>query len=788
MTSYSAQEAVDFIVDRQLISSDYIDELRNEVERFQSGKEVLDDLVQRGRLSAYQKEQILAGQGDKLCFGPYRLVKPLGEGGMGEVFKAWQPRLDRLIALKFILPQYLDKQSIALNRFQREARAIAQLRHPNIIVLYDADEIDGIPFIAMEYVEGVSLAEMVRRTGPLSVKKSCDYMRQAALGLQHAFENGFVHRDIKPSNIMVSQTKKKVGAPVVKQRSLVTMHDLKRLSDCDGSSSSDRIKILDMGLARLNESVVNASVVAAPLTAMGAMVGTPDYVAPEQARDSSKVDIRADLYSLGCTFYFILSGRVPFPGGTALEKVVKHQCDVATPLKTIRRDIPQKVVDIVERLLAKNPEDRFQTPNEVANAITRYLVDPGAKPTPPPPSDTVSESSSESGDSQVPDEPPAESGSNSSIVDSRVFGETTDEASVVLLAPGKIPGLCETMASMGEIDFGQLDNKEVFWESVEVFAGKRVRTAKIKPVATLSGHIGTICGVAVRGNGQLAATADLHGQMRMWDIHDSNPREIDRRHHRAEIQAVALPPDNPKHLYSAELRQGKAVIVRLNWKLDSLIDLADLSTLGQQGIGCMDFTADGATLVAGVGPLAITWQVENGVATNRKVYKGMDQPIRAIAISPDRRMLVASGDDMALRLWQLGAGNWNGKGIRLNTQIPAIHSIRFSPDGSTLAMAGLDNRIVLWPMRGGPDDCARILRGHASNVQHIRFIGDGSQLASVGTDGQFLTWDFQKKAIVRECFLDLALAYRMDMSADGSRLVAGFTSGTVAVYHPSGSI
>src|SRR5262249_54333549 len=159
--------------------------------------------------------------------------------------------------------------------------------HPNIVAVYDADEVAGTHFFAMEYVEGTDLAKLVKQNGPLPVAVACDYVRQAALGLQHAHEQGLVHRDIKPSNLLLA-----------------------------GKAGGGVVKVLDMGLARLEAAPGEGSDGADPLTQEGAVMGTPDYVAPEQATDSRRADIRADLYSLGCTLYFLLTGKVPFPGGT----------------------------------------------------------------------------------------------------------------------------------------------------------------------------------------------------------------------------------------------------------------------------------------------------------------------------------------------------------------------------------------------------------------------------------------------------------------------------------------
>ena len=171
------------------------------------------ELVQRGWLTPYQQAQLLSGNGEKLIIGSYRVQAPLGEGGMGMVFKAIQPKLDRVVALKVIRPQVLAARPEILSRFHREAKAIAQLNHPNVVILFDADEVNGTHFIAMEYVEGPTLEKMVRTQGPLSIRQACEYMRQSALGLQHAYEVGLVHRDIKPSNILVAQKTASGGRP-----------------------------------------------------------------------------------------------------------------------------------------------------------------------------------------------------------------------------------------------------------------------------------------------------------------------------------------------------------------------------------------------------------------------------------------------------------------------------------------------------------------------------------------------------------------------------------------------
>ncbi len=268
--------------------------------------------------------------------GGYRLEAKLGEGGMGAVYKAVHTEMDRVVALK-VLPESCLKDQRAVARFRREIKAIAQLNHPNIVQAYDAREVDGTRFLVMEYVEGMNLSDLVKRTGPLPVAEACELIRQSAVGLEYARQRGLVHRDIKPSNLMLTP--------------------------------EGQVKILDLGLALLDEMHSSS---ADELTNTGQMMGTLDYMAPEQGSDSHTVDIRADIYSLGATLYKLLTGRTPF-GGAEYDTPVKKMMALATedpePIDTLRPEIPAELAAIVHRMLAKDPDDRPATPAEVAEAL-----------------------------------------------------------------------------------------------------------------------------------------------------------------------------------------------------------------------------------------------------------------------------------------------------------------------------------------------------------------------------------------------------------------------------------
>jgi serine/threonine protein kinase len=332
-------------------------------------------LVQQGTLTRFQAEQLLAGRTSGFLLGQYRILEQIGQGGMGRVFKAEHRAMGRVVALKVLAPN-LMKTGRAQELFLREVRAVSKLVHPNVVAALDANHVSGRYFLVMEYIDGPNLDQLVAEHGPLPVGQACDFIRQAADGLQGAFALGMVHRDIKPANLLFQR---KGPAP----------------------ATQGVVKLTDFGIARLNEggSLTGLDGDGTILTRENTVMGTPDYLSPEQARDLHNTDIRSDLYSLGCTFYYLLTGRVPFPGGTTLEKLVRHGVKEPTPVERLRPELPEEVAAIVRRLIAKDPAARFQTPAELAQALAPFavsgptawadpktsdpFVDPGATPVNP---------------------------------------------------------------------------------------------------------------------------------------------------------------------------------------------------------------------------------------------------------------------------------------------------------------------------------------------------------------------------------------------------------------------
>ena len=273
----------------------------------------------------------------------YQILRELGRGGMGVVYLAHNRLMGRDEVLKVMSKRLMDHPG-GLDRFLREIRAVAKFRHPNIVAAYSAIWIGESLVFSMEYVEGLDLSKLVKAKGPLSVAHACHFAYQAALGLQHAHEAGLIHRDIKPANLMLTRVGKKAT-----------------------------IKVLDFGLAK----VTREAKLDDGLTLEGQALGTPDYNAPEQILDAQSADIRADIYSLGCTLYYLLAGRPPFKAQSLYDMYQAHISRDAETLNFVRPEVPSELGALVAKMMAKDPARRFQTPGEVAEALKPFFK-PGA--------------------------------------------------------------------------------------------------------------------------------------------------------------------------------------------------------------------------------------------------------------------------------------------------------------------------------------------------------------------------------------------------------------------------
>ncbi|MCC9606111.1 DUF1080 domain-containing protein [Blastopirellula sp. JC732] len=324
-------DGVDLIqLQANLSKAEIVDpEKLNELLRVRAPKnawQLSSQLLEASLLTRFQLRAIAHGKTRGLKLGRYVILDKIGEGGMGQVYRAWHSRMDREVALK-VLPRESMSKADGVARFNQEVQVASQLSHPNIVTAFDADEAEGLHFLVMEFVNGKDLSSIVRRDGPLSVSQAIDCVTQAARGLEYAHSVGLVHRDIKPANLLLDD--------------------------------SGVVKILDMGIARMEGSDDTN------LTQNGVVMGTIDYMAPEQAIDAKSVDGRADIYSLGCSLYFLLTRRPPFTGETLMAKLLAHRDVLPPKLQGLRKDIPAGLELIYQKCMAKRPDHRYANATEL---------------------------------------------------------------------------------------------------------------------------------------------------------------------------------------------------------------------------------------------------------------------------------------------------------------------------------------------------------------------------------------------------------------------------------------
>ncbi|HVA50946.1 MAG TPA: serine/threonine-protein kinase [Pirellulales bacterium] len=300
------------------------------------------ELIRRGKITRFQAVQIIQGHSRSLTFGEYLVLDKIGEGAMGQVYKAEHRRMKRIVALK-VLPSQATSSEVHVNRFYKEVELAARLAHPNIVTAYDAGESRGLHYLVMEYVEGGTLSDHIKAHGPLTVDQAMNCVLQAARGLDYAHGEGIIHRDIKPANLMVNP------------RGVV--------------------KILDLGLARVEHSLsVPLAAGCTELTTSGQVLGTVDYMAPEQSYDSRTADHRSDIYSLGCTLYRLLIGHSPYAGETMMQKMIAHREQPVPALRAQRGDVPPALDLFYQRMIAKLPDHRPQSMREVVHALESLMA------------------------------------------------------------------------------------------------------------------------------------------------------------------------------------------------------------------------------------------------------------------------------------------------------------------------------------------------------------------------------------------------------------------------------
>lgn len=800
MTLTSVADLIDMLRERSILQPGQLQLLTPDVEaEYPDARAAVEMMVRRKWLTGYQAEKLIEEESGSLVLGPYVLLEPIGEGGMGQVFKARHKLLDRVVALKQIREDRLNKDPEAVRRFQREARAAAQLSHPNVVMVYDADRAGETWYISMEFVEGVDLSRLVREGGQLPVAQACDFIRQAALGLQHAHDHSMVHRDIKPSNLLVSglpTQRPKPGrglssighAPAIPGGRQAVRPGASRANDPAAPPPAPIIKILDMGLVRVAQAEDNRSINQS-LTQEGSIVGTPDYIAPEQARNAHKVDIRADLYSLGCTFYYLVTGRPPFIEGSAIEKLLMHQLDDPPRVEELRKEVPKDVAAIIHKLMAKAPKDRFQTPLDLANALSALTV-------PPPPKSVVVKPLSARSSSA----PPSESAKAPEPSNTPVGlamppltpspHQSAGQATPMLLTPKPATPLRVKLPDSPPAPGDRKKDEQAAeqpiaasmfkWGDAGATGVVQVQDREpAKHIASLKGHNGCIMALAFAPNRDTLASGAVDGTVRMWDFSGTKPRErYQLNRHKDAVHSLAFTQDNTILASGSGSMDG--LIWLWNLAEDQPRELAYLQ--GHQGsVDALAFSRDGRMMASGGNDLTVRlWDVAGRQSRQRTLLKGHLKPIRAVSFAPDGQSLASCGQDYTVRLWNIGR-MWSTERAVL-AHDGHVNALSFSPDGKTLATACQDQSIRLWDLTLPKPKVRAVLTGHNGIARAVLISSDGSLVVAVSEGRQVIQWEFESGAKLREWLLPKTLNFTFAFTHDGRYLANGSSDGPINVY------
>lgn len=605
----------------------------------------------------------------------FEILGLIGRGGTGAVYKARQLDPDRIVALK-IAPPGLDEQAATLRRFDRDVRAAERLTHQNIAAFYGTNQAGSRQYFVMEFVDGIDLQRLVDRTGFLQPDRAREFVRQMALGLQYIHDRRMVHRDIKPSNALVTMPSKPRAAGEANAADAARTAGAER----DFATFGTLVKILDMGLTRV-VSAGRYSGAGSSLTVAGTFLGTPDYLAPEQWENPGGSDIRCDIYSLGCVFYFLLTGKVPFPGGTLLQKLDRHRAYQPTPPGHLRPDLPAPFTEAIARMMAKRPEDRFQKPRDVADALQGTV--------------------------------PAEAPRRSAVIalpPAEVFqfvGHKGAVNGIAISSDGK------SLVSAGE------DTTVRIWDAATGLERHR-----------LFGHTQPVKSVAVSPGGQYVLSGGMDRAERLWLTATGKP--VLTYDQKDIIKTVSFSPDNRLAVSVTGDRTLHVLDVASGRRVSKIV--------GHTGdVTCAYFFPDGEQIVSCAWDRTVRiWEAKTG--KERRCFGGGFSDLQwliimAIALSPNGQRLGVGGSDNVLRVWDTIDGR---EIVRLPGHTDWITTIAFSKDGNRAVTGSRDLTVRLWDLASGRE--RHCYSGHTQQVTAVAFSPDGRHAVSSAADGSIRCW------------------------------------------------
>jgi serine/threonine protein kinase len=626
---------------------------------------------------------------------------------MGVVYKARQLSLNRPVALKVICGDGREEPEV-VRRFERETRAAALLSHPNIVTVFDAGRSGHLYYLAMEFIEGTDLARLVEQSGPLPIEAACNYIRQAATGLQHAFEQGLVHRDIKPANLIVAESK--AGPLPNREIEPASLH-AKPLRQTV-------IKILDLGLARLDLPGKNEGAGSTMLTQEGMIMGTPDFVAPEQVEDSHGVDIRADLFSLGCTFFFLLSGQVPFPGRTSLEKLDRLRWGRPRPLERLRRDVSPGIAAIVRKLMAKSPQERYQTPAELVSALEASAKESAEKVESPLGGAATTGLGGGADTSSNPN----------TVAKERDFLAEFNRLQNNLTRLLEQNGLQEAQGVVAAML--ALKPKDSVALAAQTFIEDQLHPKPIGECGRYEDHGHWLWSVAFSPDGSRALAGSGDKLIHLWDLKQGKKIRCFTGH-RDAVKCVAFSPDG-----SRVLSGSKDKTIRL-WDAESGKTIRGYLR-HTDAVESVAFAPQGRRLLSASRDKSVRlWDVESGQRLRH--YRGHTGDVKSAVFSADGKWALSGSWDHTVRLWDAESG----RQIRgLSCHMNLITSVALSPDGRRVLAGGSDNFVYLWNLEN--DQEPGRWEGHSNLVSSVAFSPDGKRALSAGNDQTIRLWDVEK--------------------------------------------
>jgi serine/threonine protein kinase len=702
------------------------------------------EVVQRGWLTPYQINQLFQDNGASLLLGSYVVLERLGKGGMGNVFKARHQKLGRVVALKIIQRDKINNPA-AVKRFLREIRVAGKLDHPHIVHAYDAEQVSGSYMLVMEYVEGADLGKVVKENGPVPPRVACDYVRQAALGLQHASEKGLVHRDVKPGNLMLARSQ--------------------------GLPPQGVVKLLDLGLALLQQPLFDSSS-SGPLTMAGKVVGTVDFLAPEQARDASSVDIRADIYGLGCTFYYLLTGQAPFDGATATNKLFKHALEEPRPVESLRPEVPPAMAAVLRTMMAKDPDGRYQTPAELAAALEDVLNGRPAKAVPVAlPAEPLQ--------SVALGVPAAAPTPRKKAIDRRWLWLNLAGLGVLIVLSVLLVSIVRRLTAAPVPDTGREESPAEREAQAQL---DRLRQRHRDGNADKRQLREELASFRWRYPGlpqTLRALALLRELPSPLDDLEAAKIPEKRRFKDQPPELVAVlfgrttvlqcSPDGPR-----VLRAGGSAVGYDD--LTTGLPVRDFSRAGGQ-VEAMSLSLDGKrALLGGQNRYLTLWDVTTGPAKSKLAGHGGE--VRAVALSPDGRWGLSGGDDKMVYLWDLADGTKHA----LDGHTAAVTGAAFTPDGKLALTVGADRALRLWDL-----DIRRERKPvveAADPVTCLALAPDGKHAYTGGPRG-VRRWSLPPPAADGSLDGYEGPVSSLALTADGRYLAAGHTNGFVGVWNLS---